>query len=367
MPFMNNYNKHIADLMHERREKLMRHLDEQDLNVHANMDDVRDVYDDNRQEGGSGSRMGPNEATGAFEMQNGILARQIGGANKAYAQVNRDREDESVRGAGMPEIYGTQHPFKHPYKNEGSGVGMGKEDDEDTLYGAGWWDDFKDGFMSVINPAISVATSLAPIALKAFGAGKKRGRPAKKKIEGDGFFDDIAIKNPFSIVAKQAMPTIKKIIKHKDSIADIAKDIIGEGKKKRGRPSKLKAGVRVEKELEGGANLNLIPTSMLPGSSMSGMGTGSGTGSGTLLMDILRPKKKGGSHLVVNQNKINETMVKDQQPMLKMTADPLVKIKGGKKKAPSKWALLVKQVMGGSKLKMKDAIKHIKDNNLYQK
>ena len=40
---------------------------------------------------------------------------------------------------------------------------------------------------------------------------------------------------------------------------------------------------------------------------------------------------------------------------------------GGNKRPPTVWQTLVKQVMTEQKLNMKNAIKYIKDNNLYQK
>ena len=40
---------------------------------------------------------------------------------------------------------------------------------------------------------------------------------------------------------------------------------------------------------------------------------------------------------------------------------------GGNKRAPTAWQTLVKQVMTEKKLNMKDAMKYIKENNLYQK
>lgn len=355
MPYDNSYNKHISELMTERRERLLKHLNNNDLNVKADMTQTEDL------EGGSGFRSGMNEMTGAYEHQKGIT-RKVGGSTKSLEQVNIEHESESVRGAGMPNVIGTQQPFKHPYKNDDSMHGYGaydSESDEETLTGKGFWSDFADGFMSVINPVIDVATKVAPLA-KAFG-GKKRGRPAKgkgvgmgDKIDGSGIFDFMKKSSPIMSVMKEvkkAVPIIKTVVN----------DVTGEGKKKRGRPAKsLKAGVRVEKEIEGGAKLNLIPSSLQPGSSMSGMGTGSGTGSGTLLMDIIRPKK-GGSKLIVSNKKIADELVKEEQP-LKISADPLVK---GGKKQPSKWALLVKKIMNEKKLKMKDAIAHIKSNNLY--
>ena len=40
---------------------------------------------------------------------------------------------------------------------------------------------------------------------------------------------------------------------------------------------------------------------------------------------------------------------------------------GGSKRPPTAWQTLVKQVMTEQKLNMKDAMKYIKENNLYQK
>ena len=40
---------------------------------------------------------------------------------------------------------------------------------------------------------------------------------------------------------------------------------------------------------------------------------------------------------------------------------------GGNKRPPTAWQTLVKQVMTEKQLNMKNAIKYIKDNNLYQK
>ena len=40
---------------------------------------------------------------------------------------------------------------------------------------------------------------------------------------------------------------------------------------------------------------------------------------------------------------------------------------GGSKRPPTAWQILLKKVMSENKLNLKDAIKHIKDNNLYQK
>ena len=40
---------------------------------------------------------------------------------------------------------------------------------------------------------------------------------------------------------------------------------------------------------------------------------------------------------------------------------------GGNKRPPTAWQTLVKQVMTEKKLNMKDAMKYIKENNLYQK
>jgi hypothetical protein len=281
MPFKNEYNEHINDLLDEQKERLLKHLNNQDLNVHAEMGELKDNQDlMKRKSGGSGFRAGPNEMTGGYEKEYG-LERQVGGASASLAQVKRAHEAESVRGAGQEEIYGTQHPFKHPYKNG-----------DDTLNGAGFWDDFQDGFMSVINPVLSVAERVAPLALKVAGMGKKRGRKPKgagvgmgkeegegvgmgKKrgntLNGDGFWDDfqdgfMSVVNPVLSVAERVAPLALKVAGmgkkrgRKPKGAGVGMGV-GMGKKRGRKPKGAGVGMGKDEKMEGEGLFDFNPFS----------------------------------------------------------------------------------------------------------
>lgn len=112
--------------------------------------------------------------------------------------------------------------------------------DEVEMKGKGFWDDFKSGFMSVMNPAIDIAKTVGPIAMAAAGKPKK-GRPAKnmsaitmaekpkkepKKRGGKAKKDISAI---VSSVGETFMTPQEKLDK-----------VVSQGGKKRGRPSKAK-------------------------------------------------------------------------------------------------------------------------------
>jgi hypothetical protein len=214
------------------------------------------------------------------------------------------------------------------------------------LEGTGFWSDFADGFMSVVKPVASVAKTITGLiphpgaqvasgVLSALGAGKnklfldkmeakyKGGRKftkaeAKKlqmmknkgMLQGAGFWSDFAdgfmsVVKPVASVAK----TITGLIPHPGAqVASGVLSALGAGKK-RGRPSKMKGGMK---------------------------------------------NQENEPHPAVKQ-------------IMKTGENADKVLDGGAKKKMTPYMQLIMKVKKDKNLSLKDAMKYVKDNNMYKK
>ena len=76
------------------------------------------------------------------------------------------------------------------------------------------------------------------------------------------------------------------------------------------------------------------------------------------------PAQQSGYHPAIRVVGGSSNGVKELKPPKLLYSSSM---SGGNKRPPTAWQTLVKQVMNEQKLNMKNAIKCIKDNNLYQK
>ena len=76
------------------------------------------------------------------------------------------------------------------------------------------------------------------------------------------------------------------------------------------------------------------------------------------------PAQQSGYHPAIRVVGGSSNGVKELKPPKLLYSSSM---SGGNKRAPTAWQTLVKQVMTEQKLNMKDAMKYIKDNNLYKK
>ena len=76
------------------------------------------------------------------------------------------------------------------------------------------------------------------------------------------------------------------------------------------------------------------------------------------------PAQQSGYHPAIRVVGGSSNGVKELKPPKLLYSSSM---SGGNKRAPTAWQTLVKQVMTEKKLNMKDAMKYIKENNLYQK
>ena len=76
------------------------------------------------------------------------------------------------------------------------------------------------------------------------------------------------------------------------------------------------------------------------------------------------PIQQSGNHPAIRVVGGSSNGVKELKPPKLLYSSSM---SGGNKRAPTAWQTLVKQVMTEQKLNMKDAMKYIKENNLYQK
>lgn len=126
------------------------------------------------------------------------------------------------------------------------------------LEGGNWLSDFGKGFMSVVNPVLSIAKPIlktipSPYAqgaagvLDAIGSGKKRGRP-RKVVEGGAVLGMPKTKKGGAVLG------LPKSLVGGNMMGDSVKRVVGG---KRGRPSKMSAGRK------------LTPVANLPASQMT--------------------------------------------------------------------------------------------------
>ena len=76
------------------------------------------------------------------------------------------------------------------------------------------------------------------------------------------------------------------------------------------------------------------------------------------------PAQQSGYHPAIRVVGGSSNGVKELKPPKLLYSSSM---SGGNKRPPTAWQTLVKQVMTEKKLNMKDAMKYIKENNLYQK
>ena len=114
-----------------------------------------------------------------------------------------------VVGAGKKSLTESEYEMNHPYSKMAGGRRHKKKSSEAydggkllsrhliQLHGAGWWDDFKSGFNSVVAPIAGVAKtvlpfvapgvgSLASAGLGAFGYGRHSGEESESDEECEG-------------------------------------------------------------------------------------------------------------------------------------------------------------------------------------
>jgi hypothetical protein len=145
----------------------------------------------------------------------GLSQVRGGGTKKGQVRKTARRAFEMTGGAlpingGEMTMAGSYHGgAKHTAEEEsdsdmeesamhGGAYGMGKQLSTHlhSLHGAGFWDDFKSGFMSVVSPVAGIAKSLLPLAgpsgalasqaLGALGMGKKKGGRKCAPMTGAG-------------------------------------------------------------------------------------------------------------------------------------------------------------------------------------
>ena len=181
-------------------------------------------------------------------------SRYNGGSGFAAASPQDMGEDwtNGVKGSGKKMGKGSKVYKKDTLKLvrdvEGGAKRKRGRPSKKMLEGGNWLSDFGKGFMSVVNPVLSIAkpilktipspyTQTAAGILDAVGAGKKRrGRPSKKMLEGGA-----TLGLPKSLVGSGITDTVERVI----------------GGKRRGRPTKMSAGRK------------LIPVANLPASQMT--------------------------------------------------------------------------------------------------
>lgn len=227
--------------------------------------------------------------------------------------------------------------------------------------------------------------------------GKKRGRPSKKHLEGEGFFDSVL--SGLKSVASVAKPILKMIPDKRAQMAGNVLDAVGAGKK-RGRPSK---------KMTGGTELGLPKKSSLEGAGLMSENVKRVVGGGKKRG---RPAKKhlegeGFFDDVWSGIKtVASPVLKIAKPLLKMVPDPRAqmagnlldavgagkkrgrpsKMKGGRELVPvanmkassmagqgkpkktggNKRNELVKKIMKEQGLSMIKASSYVKDHELYK-
>ena len=264
-------------------------------------------------------------------------ADQMPNAGVMGGYVHRPMEHMNV----MNQSY---HPSMQLNRSIGSGR-MRRRHSMDSVEGAGFFDDFKRGFDSVIKPVASIAKpilsvaggpygKIASVGLDALGYGKhKPGRPRKVGrprgsggATGAGFFDDF--KRGFDSVMKPVASIAKPILSVAGGpygkIASVGLNALGYGKRKPGRPRKV-GRPRGSGGVTGAGSY---------------AGEGGVTGAGGILdlvgplLGMLGGRGKG----------------KGKNP------------KSARK--PSQWNMLVQKVMSQHNCNMRDAIHYIKSNNM---
>jgi hypothetical protein len=146
--------------------------------------------------------------------------------------------DEEMRGGGdMTRMVGAGRKKKGSRMSEATAMGLHLGKHLHSLHGAGFWDDFKQGFNSVIQPVANVAKPFLPLlgpegaaasaALSAVGYGRHR---------GGGFFDDFkqgfdSVIKPVANIAKPFLP----LLGPEGAAASAALNAVGYGRKKCGR------------------------------------------------------------------------------------------------------------------------------------
>ena len=143
-----------------------------------------------------------HHSTGTRDAAEGLLQFGRGGAHHSHTSHKRQSMSEATQ-MGL-------HLGKHLH----------------SLHGAGWWDDFKSGFNSVISPVASVAKSVLPMlgpegmaasgVIGALGYGRhgKRGARGRRQqhpedIHGAGWWDDF--KSGFNSVVSPVAGVVKSL------------------------------------------------------------------------------------------------------------------------------------------------------------
>jgi hypothetical protein len=269
----------------------------------------------------------------------------------------------------------------------GSGTSGGKKrgrPSKKNIEGAGFMDVVKNiakklptvakvGLSMIDNPKAQMAANV----LETLGAGKKRGRPSKKNIEGAGFMD--VMKN----IAKK-LPTVAKVgLSMIDNPkAQMAADVLeklGAGKK-RGRPSKKMTGgteLGLPDSLAGGKKRGRPSKKKLEGEGFFG---DMWDGIKMVAKPLASVAKVGLSLVPLPQAQIASQILdmagagkkKRGRPSKMSGGRALVPVAnmqsrvGGKKVGGNKRSEIVKEIMSDKKLSMIEASKYVKLHNLYK-
>ena len=333
---MNEYNNRISGMLNEIKQKKINHLKSQDMEL--GNDDYEDINKIGHGVSHSGFERGYNEMTGAFEKQNGIeQEHKTGSGHVEYNQVRKNHEQQSVYGAGVggkiegqdvPEMVGNMIPSK------GHGIHWGPYSEN----GSGYWD--HNGPMTRIEGHDEKGSGHWPENGPVIGNGKK------KKKHGAGFWSDFA---------DGFMSVVGPVAKIAESVIPIAKSLGG----KRGRPKKggnmgpqLPEGIRMEKN-----GKLLLTKPQLAGDSMNG-------GAKAKMKGL---EKIGGKKQTL-KDKENEKIAMEIKGIKDIAGNKDIEKTGLGKKKMTPWTTLVKKIMKEKSFKkMTEAIKYIKDNNLYKK
>lgn len=261
------------------------------------------------------------------------LSRKMMALNRNY--VARSDADYG----GLPDLKKGGYMLGRSFGEGLSGAGFS---------GGSFWSDFRDGFMSVIKPAASVAKvflpSAAKSALEVVGLGKKS---KGKKSQG---------------VAEYKKDNKESFIGGSNGLIKVEEK---DGKQKLSLPE----GINTEREpklIMKGGRMETVGNDMMEGGALLGPDLKDMKG-GALLAAGMPKKKKGGRRLLFKEemppSMMFGGMLNKTQDMPKENKE--VK-KGGKKgKNGKSRAEIVKQVMKEKGLSLIEASKYVKQHGLY--
>ena len=162
------------------------------------------------------------------ELQGGSLERMVG------AGTHKGQRRKTARRAYEGSAHHSHTSHKHQSMNEATAMGLHLGRHLHSLHGAGWWDDFKSGFNSVISPVAGVAKGLLPLlgpegtaasgVIGALGYGKARRGARGLPRKGGSILSSATrylgrqMENPNSLIGKVTnstlnnLPTIAKFL-----------------------------------------------------------------------------------------------------------------------------------------------------------